>query len=286
MHKLGETESAELVAKISERLWKAKIPHQVVSTGTEQAPLSEIWLVREEDLPLAVEILNSPETNKVSESNGRSPLVASLSYAKVTWFFIITCVLVALLTRAGANVEMVAWFSIVPIQVIGNRFLPGSLDVVFSTGEFWRLFTPALIHFGGLHLVFNMLWVWEFGRRIEQVEGKMRLFIVLLASAVISNLGQYFAGSVYFGGMSGVIYAFLGYMVVTDKLSTHPKYEIPTFLVGFMLVWLALGFTQFTKFIGLGGIANAAHTVGLISGVGISVLARLIFHRKDQTEVS
>ena len=81
--------------------------------------------------------------------------------------------------------------------------------------------------------------------------------------------------------MSGVIYAFLGYMVVLDKLSKIPKYNLPTGIVVFMLVWLALGFTQFTEALGLGRIANAAHAVGLLSGVGIALLVRLLFSSRS-----
>ena len=33
--------------------------------------------------------------------------------------------------------------------------------------QLWRLITPAFLHFGWLHIAFNALWTWEFGRRIE-----------------------------------------------------------------------------------------------------------------------
>lgn len=281
MYKLGETQSSELVAQISARLWKAKIPHQVVSTAKDESSSSEIWLVREADLPLAMEILNSPDSEKTSQQTAKTPLIESLSYAHVTWFFIFVCLGIALLTGTGGNVETVSWFSIVPMEIRGNSLYAGTLEGVIARGEFWRLFTPALIHFGGFHLVFNLLWVWEFGRRIEQLDGKLRLLVIVLASGVISNLAQYYSDSVFFGGMSGVIYAFLGYMVVLDKLSKIPKYNLPTGIVVFMLAWLALGFTQFTEALGLGRIANAAHAVGLLSGVGIALLVRLLFSSRS-----
>ena len=280
MYKLGETNSPELVEKLSARLWKAKIPHQVVSKPAEardSEALSEVWLVREADLPLAVEILNAPDTQKEAKASGKSPLVASLSYAKVTWFFLIVCLIVAAITGLGKSIEFLSWLTIVPVEVRGVDLYASTLDVALSSGEVWRIFTPALIHFGGLHLTFNLLWIWEFGRRIEVIDGGLRLTLVIIASAIISNLAQYFSGSILFGGMSGVIYALLGYMVVLDKLSSAPRYQLPTGIVIFMLVWLVLGYTQFTEALGMGSIANAAHTVGLFSGVGIAVLARLLF---------
>ncbi len=279
MHKLGEVKSPEAVALISARLWKADIPHQVVTRAAEQDSFSEIWLVRESDAALAIEILNSPELDKKSTPTGVSPLVASLSYAKVTWFFLIVCLFVSILTAAGGNIELVALFTIVPLEIQGDRLYARSLAWVLDQGEYWRLFSPALIHFGGFHLVFNALWLWEFGRRIEQIDGKLRLLILVIGAGIAANLAQYFFSSPLFGGMSGVIYALLGYMVVIDKLSAKPKFLLPTGIVVFMLVWLALGFTQFTEWLGLGSIANAAHSVGLLSGVAIALLTKLLFRR-------
>lgn len=277
MYKLGETASSEAVSQLSARLWKAKIPHQVVSGGSKEQPTSEIWLVREEDLQLAVDILKSPESNRESSNGGKSPIVASLTEAKLTWFFLILCILVALITGLGSNISLLSVFTIVPMEMRGSDLFAGTLEGALSAGEVWRLFSPALIHLGGLHLVFNMLWVWEFGRRIEMLEGKLRLLLVVVASGVIANITQYLAGSILFGGMSGVIYALLGYMVVFDKLSSSAVYQLPRGIVGFMLVWLVLGFTQFTDALGLGKIANAAHTAGLLSGVGIALLVKWLF---------
>ncbi len=279
MFKFGETESPEIISEISSRLWKAKIPHQVVQKASdgESKSLSEIWLVREQDLSLAAELLRNPESSLDVAPQAQVPIVESLKYAKLTWIFVIACVLVSIVTGLGANTEILAYFSIVPIEVRGDSLYAATLDYAMAEGQVWRLFTPALLHLSMLHLIFNMLWLWEFGRRIEQLDGKLRILLIIVASAVASNLGQYYSGSVLFGGMSGVIYALLGYMVVFDRFTQEARYQLPTGIVVFMLVWLVLGYTQFTEIIGLGKIANAAHTVGLISGVLLALLSALLF---------
>ena len=34
-------------------------------------------------------------------------------------------------------------------------------------GQIWRLFTPCLLHYDFLHILFNMAWLWILGRQIE-----------------------------------------------------------------------------------------------------------------------
>ena len=57
-------------------------------------------------------------------------------------------------------------FNFVPVELTprgGRLGEPGN--------DWWRFITPTLLHFSWMHLVFNCLWIWEFGRRIEGVVG-------------------------------------------------------------------------------------------------------------------
>jgi GlpG protein len=67
--------------------------------------------------------------------------------------------------------------------------------------------------------------------------------------------------------MSGVVYALLGFVMVSHKLSPHPLTAVPAGVIGFMLFWLVLCMTgAIDIFLGGGGVANAAHLGGLIAG--------------------
>ena len=72
-----------------------------------------------------------------------------------------------------------------------SKFLRRTLFGKIRQGEVWRLFTPVLLHGGILHLLFNMAWVWMFGRLIEQRLGSFKYLFLSIIVGVISNVAQY-----------------------------------------------------------------------------------------------
>lgn len=140
---------------------------------------------------------------------------------------------------------------------------PYTLDVASLT-EFWRLITPALMHFTLLHLVFNLLWWWYLGGQIEQRLGSYKLLLIFLVASLIPNIGQYLISGPNFGGLSGVVYALVGYIWWTGWLSPETELNLPKPYIGFMLAWLVIGFVPL---FGL-NIANTAHLLGLAVGCG------------------
>ncbi|MFQ2372184.1 rhomboid family intramembrane serine protease GlpG [Aeromonas caviae] len=140
----------------------------------------------------------------------------------------------------------------------------------FTDWQAWRYVTPAFIHFSVLHLVFNLLWWWYLGGQIEQRLGSGKLFILLIVGAALPNIAEFFASGPRFGGLSGVVYALLGYSWLRARLQPDCGLAMPPALMGFMLVWLVLGFLDM-----LGTpTANMAHLVGLLVGLAQGWLDR------------
>ncbi|MGU5716331.1 rhomboid family intramembrane serine protease GlpG [Aeromonas taiwanensis] len=140
----------------------------------------------------------------------------------------------------------------------------------FTDWQAWRYITPAFIHFSVLHLVFNLLWWWYLGGQIEQRLGSGKLFILLIVGAALPNIAEFFASGPRFGGLSGVVYALLGYSWLRARLQPACGLAMPPALMGFMLVWLVLGFFDM-----LGtSTANMAHLVGLLVGLAQGWLDR------------
>ncbi|QGX60245.1 rhomboid family intramembrane serine protease GlpG [Alteromonas mediterranea] len=151
---------------------------------------------------------------------------------------------------------------------IAQHLLMQPFSVLAQNQEWWRLLGPAFIHFSALHIIFNLLWWAMLGAKIERTLGMSMLLIVFIVSATISNAAQAIfsepvQGNLYlFGGLSGVVYAVMGFVWWLGWLRPSWGLSLPNSIVGFMLVWLVLGYADILWV----NMANAAHTAGLISG--------------------
>lgn len=167
-------------------------------------------------------------------------------------------------------------------------------------GEIWRLITPIFIHYGLMHIAFNMYMLFQFGSLIERRYSTLRLGVLVLATAAISNLVQCtvpvaWGGSptvpvavvsdgiplIYMmtmlGGMSGVVYGLFGYVWVKSVCDRDFGFRIPESSIVIMMVWL-LG-CMFADTLAKSGIsifppnvANWAHAIGLIVGMIVGYL--------------
>lgn len=132
--------------------------------------------------------------------------------------------------------------------------------------QLWRWVSHALLHFSIMHIAFNLLWWWQLGGDIEQRVGSGKLVQLFVFSAAVSGIGQFWVEGANFGGLSGVVYALVGYIWVIGCRRPEKGLMMPKPLIGFMLVWLVLGFVQ--PFM---AIANTAHLVGLLAGVTLGL---------------
>lgn len=146
-------------------------------------------------------------------------------------------------------------------------------------GQVWRLFTPMFLHLGYLHIIFNMIWLYQLGGLIELRKGRWALLALVLVSSAVSNLGEYFwelhqggpDALVIFGGMSGVVYALFGYAWMKSDYDPDSDIKIPTNTIVWMIGWMVLCMVEV-----ISNVANAAHLVGLIVGMAIGLAPHLL----------
>lgn len=185
---------------------------------------------------------------------------------------ILISILIAFLSNYGSVLVFIESLTFIKIDL--NSYQSGyvnfyPLEITYlQNNEWWRLITPMFIHFSITHLVFNCLWIYVIGSKIEQNDGHFTFFSLVIFSSIVSNLAQhFFGGSSLFGGLSGVIYGLLGYCMVIEFEIKEERYDLPPAIYLFMLIWLILGFLGILNLFGFGNVANYAHLGGLISGI-------------------
>ena len=197
---------------------------------------------------------------------------------------ILISILVAFFSNYGSVLALIEPLTFIKIDLgsYKNGYVSfNSLETTYmQNNEWWRLITPMFIHFSLTHLVFNCLWIYVLGSKIEQIDGHITFINLVIFSSIISNLAQYFFGeSALFGGLSGVIYGLLGYCMIIEIDTKQERYDLPPALYLFMLIWLILGFLGILNLFGFGNVANYAHLGGLISGIIFAMITRYVFIR-------
>ncbi len=163
---------------------------------------------------------------------------------------------------AGANHEAISRLHISGLPFIraaesgATIFLPE-----IRAGEVWRLITPVFLHGDWMHIIFNLMWLAQFGRFIESRLGGAKLLAFVMAIGIGSNLAEYLWKGPWFGGMSGVNYGLFGFVWMKGKFGRDQSWQLNPQTVQLMLMWMVLCFTGL-----LGPIANGAHVGGLLVG--------------------
>jgi GlpG protein len=191
----------------------------------------------------------------------------------LTYTLIGICLVVAYYTGLGENRDLLAKLFISD----PGQTEPGFLPEVFQHGEFWRLLTPVFLHFGVLHLLFNMMWLYQLGCLIEARQSALHLLLLVGVTGIFSNVAQYLIAGPQFGGMSGVVYALAGYVWMRGKYHRASGLFLDQQSVNILLIWLVVCFTGL-----VGPVANFAHLGGLVSGMAIGRISAYLAMRRPE----
>jgi membrane associated rhomboid family serine protease len=83
----------------------------------------------------------------------------------------------------------------------------GLFDAAIAAGQYERLLTSGFIHFGFLHIFFNMLILWFLGQTMEAGIGRLRFSLIYFASLFAGSFGvMLFNDKAVGGGASGAIF--------------------------------------------------------------------------------
>jgi membrane associated rhomboid family serine protease len=135
------------------------------------------------------------------------------------------------------------------------------IPAAVAHGEWYRLFTSMFLHFGLLHIAFNMWALLVIGTPLEQMLGRLRFLVLYVLAGLGGSLLSFINGPVdeFAAGASGAIFGLFGAFYVIGRrrgLDTAP-------IVGLIAINLVFSFT-------FSGIDWRGHVGGLVVGAAVA----------------
>ncbi len=187
----------------------------------------------------------------------------------------------------GRNLDrLVFLFGIIPARYT----TPQGVATVTVRGVFVPIFASMFLHGGWLHLIGNMLFLFVFGRSVEDRFGHLKFFLMYFVSGlgaallhILLNAGSRIPSI----GASGAIAGILGAYFVS-----FPRARITTLIPLFFFFWtielpalLLLGYWFLIQFLTgfqtlaiqsatRGGVAWWAHVGGFVVGMALAMILR------------
>lgn len=162
----------------------------------------------------------------------------------------------------GLNVAVFAWTVATSGSISRNDRAPlfqawALVPNAVADGEWWRLLTGGFLHFGPIHLLFNMMALWVIGRDIEPVLGRGRFLAVYLVSLLGGSTAVMLlsAPNALVAGASGAVFGLMGALAVLLRRLRIPLGQVG----GLIAINLVITFV-------LPGISVAGHLGGLLTG--------------------
>ncbi len=245
-------------------------------------------------------MLNAPAVNAAGGPAGgsaRAWLREAFRRSPVTMVFVVACCAVYaicllqsrsvsdtigapnfLLTGEGLQwfgPRNLGWEMVFYQPFVTDDYVPTAIDGV-GPGQWWRIWTAALVHLSAAHLAMNTIFLLLVGCPLERMFGSQTMVATIIAAAA----GGSWACAVFqpenpAGGASTVAYALSALLVVYALRQREP-------ITGpLVLVLVNIGFSVF-----LPGVSLWGHLGGLAAGVGIAVVLLLIPRQTPAQTVS
>jgi membrane associated rhomboid family serine protease len=154
---------------------------------------------------------------------------------------------------------------------VGGQGLPfevrwGQFNLAIAHGEWYRLITAGFIHFGPIHIAFNMYALWILGRALEGSLGRGRYLLIYMVALVGGSLGAVIVdGNGLSAGASGAIFGLFGVLAVLEMLrGQNPlKSQIGSVIIMNLILTVFLHFSLGAH---VGGLVIGGAAAGILFG--------------------
>jgi rhomboid protease GluP len=214
---------------------------------------------------------------RLQKAGGTAPYVSPLPLVTLTLIAINLIVFMVMVVRGVSLVaptakEILPW---------GANYGP-----LTTSGQWWRLLTACFLHFGIIHIAFNMFILFQVGLFTERLFGSVRFLLLYLIAGIGGNIvGLFFHPLTVGAGASGAIFGVYGgllafLLIERGVVPRENALKIATSAGIFLLYNLIYGLTKPETDI-------EAHVGGLLTGfaAGCFLAQRLSPARQLQKSV-
>ncbi|KUI22127.1 rhomboid family intramembrane serine protease [Mycobacterium sp. GA-1285] len=135
-----------------------------------------------------------------------------------------------------------------------------------ADGELYRLITSAFLHYGAMHILFNMWALYVVGPPLEAALGRLRFSALYLLSALGGSVLVYLLSSpvAQTAGASGAVFGLFGAIfVVGRRLNMDVRWVVA-------IIAINLAFTFIIPLVSSQNISWQGHIGGLVTGAAIA----------------
>lgn len=129
--------------------------------------------------------------------------------------------------------------------------------------QVWRYVSHSLLQFSLLQLVFNLLWWWYLGGALEKSLGTGKLITLTLIASLLSGFMQTTYAGPLFGGLSGTVFALMGYVWLLGQRAPDSGLQMQRGLLIFAIIWLVIEY--FSR-----SVVLPAHLTGFLVGLAMA----------------
>ena len=181
-------------------------------------------------------------------------------------------------------INIVAW--IVSIFVPSLITLFGVYNFSDPNFAIWQPLTSMFLHGGFLHILFNMIVLWQFGSQLETTLGTKKFLQLYFISGIVSALFWVVAGTGVAVGASGALCGLLAaYLITSPETKVLLFFVIPMKIKYFIYAFAGFSFIMtIISFINPSmsdGVGHIVHLGGLICGY----LIALYWKNKNAIEI-
>lgn len=195
-------------------------------------------------------------TDDINKSNVKKNAKLDKLFSKktpyITYIIMGICFIMFLITGMGNDTGVLIEYG-------------ANLDVLVKNGEYYRLLTSMFLHFGLLHLFFNMYALYIIGPQVESFFGKTKYLIIYLLSGISGSLlSVAFNVNTVSVGASGAIFGLFGALLYFGyNYRGYLGNVIKSQILPVVIINLIFGFIST-------GVDVAGHIGGLIGGIIVS----------------